>query len=199
KLCIRSSITPASSHNLPQNGNYSGQRRNNSYIQTTDRLGGQPTTTPTPAPQFEYALLGQDPEDQHWYRVSLTPTGGKAGYRAQFATRKSPPFDAQLAHKHDKTIKELLDFLERSEEHNLLKVYGQLLGSEDEDSKIKRAVDNELERQPEVQAKDLLRTDGGRPLLLVGELSPTANSDSPQNGTTTSMVKNFVYFLKGLK
>ncbi|KAH8377400.1 hypothetical protein KR093_005288, partial [Drosophila rubida] len=175
---------------------------NNKLVPTTDRLGGkrpEPTVS-TPAPQFEYALLGQDPEDQRWYRVSLTPTGKTSGYRVQFATRKSPPFDAQLAHKHDKTIQELLNFLERSEEHNLLKVYGQLLASEDHESKNKRNVDDELDGDNHLEVKQLLKTNGNRPLLLVGELP---GSDTPhttgQNGTESSMVKNFVYFIKGLK
>ncbi|KRF98378.1 uncharacterized protein Dwil_GK27343, partial [Drosophila willistoni] len=97
------------------------------------------TTTPSPALQpepanFEYALLGQDPKDQHWYRVSLTPkvAGNKSGggYRAQFATRKLPPYNEQLAHKHDKTITDLLNWLEQSEERNLLKVYQNLLAHE---------------------------------------------------------------------
>lgn len=178
-------------------------------MQTTDRLGTKPrpTTTTiaplTPAPQFEYALLGQDPEDQRWYRVSLTPTGGKqTGYHAQFATRTSPPIDAQLAHKHDKTIKELLEFLEKTEEHNLLKVYGQLVASdEDEEAKIRKDVDNELEveQEPEIQTKRQIRIDGGRPVLIVGELPATATPTTAQNASDSSMVNNFVYFIKGLK
>lgn len=170
-------------------------------------MGVKPTTTttstPTPGPQFEYALLGQDPEDQRWYRVSLTPTGSKqTGYHAQFATRTSPPYDAQLTHKHDKTIKELLDFLEKTEEHNLLKVYGQLVASDDdEEAKIKRDVDNELEveQESQIQTKRQLRIDGGRPVLIVGELPATATPSTAHNATDSSMVNNFVYFIKGLK
>ncbi|KAH8273923.1 hypothetical protein KR044_003407, partial [Drosophila immigrans] len=175
---------------------------NSSVVWTTDHLGGKrPEQTGSSAtPQFEYALLGQDPEDQRWYRVSLTPTSNKSGYRARFATRKSPPFDAQLAHKHDKTIQELLNFLERSEEHNLLKVYDQLLASEDQESKIKRNVDDELQAENQLEVKQLLKTNDNRPLLLVGELPESATPHtSSQNGTESSMVKNFVYFIKGLK
>lgn len=154
------------------------------------------TTTAAPAPQFEYALLGQDPKDQHWYRVSLTPTGSKTGFRVQFATRTSPPFDAQLAHKHDKTIKELLDFLEKTEEQNLVKIYGQLLAANDnENAQIKRNV--ELEVENELDAKRQLRRDG--PLLLVGEMPVTATPTAPHNVSDATMVKNFVYFIKGLK
>ncbi|XP_062132190.1 uncharacterized protein LOC133842908 [Drosophila sulfurigaster albostrigata] len=192
-------------HKPPQATNSSAY--NSSLVPTTDRLGGKhpEQTVTTAAPQFEYALLGHDPEDQRWYRVSLTPTNNnnKFGYRAQFATRKSPPFDAQLAHKHDKTIQELLNFLERSEEHNLLKVYGQLLASEDHDeSKIKRNIDDEIDgEENKLEVKQLLKSNGNRPLLLVGELP--ANTTPPhnkgQNGTEASMVKNFVYFIKGLK
>ncbi|XP_064549128.1 uncharacterized protein LOC135435832 [Drosophila montana] len=180
----------------PQLSNSSGY---NNLVPTTDRLG---VTATTAAPQFEYALLGQDPEDQHWYRVSLTPTGHKSGYRAQFSTRKSPPYDAQQAHKHDKTIKELLNFLEKSEEHNLLKVYGQLLASEDyndQDGKSKRNVDKiEIELDNDLDVRNHLRTDPNRPLVLVGELQGNTPGNS-QNGSDSSMVKNFVYFIKGLK
>ncbi|KAL7740444.1 hypothetical protein ACLKA6_013237 [Drosophila palustris] len=178
-------------HKPAQQNNSSGYDNNNSLVPTTDRLG---VTSTTPTPQFEYALLGQDPKDQRWYRVSLTPTSNKSGYRAQFATRKSPPFDAQLAHKHDKTIQDLLSFLEKSEEHNLVKVYGQLLESEEQESKTKRDADNELD----VDSNPLI-TDGNRPLILVGELPETVTPPTGQNGTDASMVNNFVYFIKGLK
>lgn len=159
-----------------------------------------PNTTPTS--QFEYALLGQDPTDQHWYRVRLTPLDNKSGYRAQFSTRKSPPYSAQQAHKHDKTITELLNFLEKSEEHNLLKAYGQLLASEeynDQEGKIKQNVDKiEIQMDNDVDLKGHLKTDPNHPLILVGELDgPTITNN--QSGTESNTVKNFVYFIKGLK
>ncbi|XP_034473939.1 uncharacterized protein LOC117781298 [Drosophila innubila] len=181
-------------HKPAQQTNSSGY--NNSLVPTTDRLG---VTATTPTPQFEYALLGQDPEDQHWYRVSLTPTSNKSGYRAQFSTRKSPPFDAQLAHKHDKTIQDLLNFLDKSEEHNLLKVYGQLLARDDQESKSKRNVDNELDVDNQLEINNLLKSNGNRPLLLVGELPDSDAASTSQNGTDVSMVKDLVYFIKGLK
>ncbi|ALC39510.1 CG16956 [Drosophila busckii] len=174
----------------------------NSLISTTDRLGvPQPKTQlTTPLPQFEYALLGQDPKDQRWYRVSLTPTAGKSGFRAQIATRQSPPYDNQLAHKHDKTIAELLKFLDSSEEQNLLKVYRELLASEQynaQNLKLKRNAQNEIEVITDWDGNDS-KTDGNHSLLLIDESStptPTANQSNSDN----KMVKNFVYFIKGLK
>ncbi|EDW03182.1 GH11096 [Drosophila grimshawi] len=186
----------------PSGTNSSGY--NNNVVTSTNRLGGTTImTTTTPTPQFEYALLGQDPKDQHWYRVSLTPTDNKSGYRAQFATRRSPPYDAEQAHKHDKTIKELLNFLENSEEHNLLKVYGQILDSEDyndQNAKEKRNGEKfEIDVGNDLDIKTVSKTDGNRPLALAGELTVATPPTNSQNGSDSTMFKNFVYFIKGLK
>ncbi|XP_022220143.2 uncharacterized protein LOC111072522 [Drosophila obscura] len=108
--------------------------RNSSTDSTTNQLGLDTEGTTSP-PDFEYALLGQDPKDQHWYRVSLTPTKNQTVFRAQFATRKQPPFDEQMAHRHDKTIGELLDWLDHSEERNLLQVYRNLLEDEQKETR----------------------------------------------------------------
>lgn len=182
---------------------------NNSVIATTDRLGvpattpsPTPTPTPRPMPHFEYALLGQDSRDQHWYRVSLTPLDNKSGYRAQFATRQPPPYDSQQAHKHDKIITELLNFLDKSEQHNLQKAYGQLLASaeyNDEDGKIKQNVDKaEVQMDDDVDLKSHLTADPNNRLILVAEL-PEATTANNQSGNDSNMVNNFVYFIKGLK
>lgn len=190
---------------------------NNSVIATTDRLGVPATTpsptpsaTPTPTPmprprptpQFEYALLGQDSRDQHWYRVSLTPLDNKSGYRAQLAMRQPPPYDSQQAHKHDKMITELLNFLDKSEEHNLQKAYSQLLASaeyNDEESKMKQGVDKtEVQMDDDVDLKSHLKTDPNHRLILVAEL-PGATTANNQSGNDSNMVNNLVYFIKGLK
>ncbi|TDG39512.1 hypothetical protein AWZ03_014066 [Drosophila navojoa] len=178
---------------------------NNTVIATTDRLG-VPATTPSPAPgptpQFEYALLGQDSRDQHWYRVSLTPLDNKLGYRAQFATRQPPPYDSKQAHKHDKMITELLYFLDKSEEHNLQKAYGQLLASadyNDEEGKMKPSVDKTVvQMDDDADFKSHLKTDPNQRLIFLAEL-PGGTTANNQSGNDSSMVNNFVYFIKGLK
>ncbi|XP_017857662.1 PREDICTED: uncharacterized protein LOC108610217 [Drosophila arizonae] len=182
---------------------------NNSIIATTDRLGvpattpsPTPTPTPRPTPQFEYALLGQDSRDQHWYRVSLKPLDNKSGYRAQFATRQPPPYDSQQAHKHDKMITELLNFLDKSEEHNLQKAYSQLLASaeyNDEESKMKQSVDKtDVQMHDDVDLKSHLKTDPNHRLILVAELQGATTTNN-QSGSDSTVVNNLVYFIKGLK
>ncbi|EDW37093.1 GL25705 [Drosophila persimilis] len=162
---------------------------NCSAATTTNRLGLDTESTPSP-PEFEYALLGQDPKDQHWYRVSLTPTKNQTGYRAQFATRKQPPFDDQVAHKHDRTIGELLDWLDHSEERKLLQVYRDVL--DDEQRETNQRLDNEVRSE-----SDLRPTKSNHQLHLVGE-ETTTPAQSP-NESEPQAVQNFVYFIKGLE
>ncbi|KAH8413022.1 hypothetical protein KR009_007443 [Drosophila setifemur] len=171
---------------------------NGSVSAAINQLGSQ-TETSSVSPDFEYSMLGQDPQDQHWFRVSLTPKTNKAGYRAQFATRKQPPFDEHIAHRHDKTIQDLLNWLERSEDQNLWRVYRDLLGNTPKPQTAHKFHDN-----------NVLEIDGQEPwkkgchesnhqLLLIGEegsISSTTHSPTEQPSKTAN---NFVYFVKGLK
>ncbi|BFF93746.1 uncharacterized protein DMAD_11535 [Drosophila madeirensis] len=165
--------------------------KNSSVVPTTTNLDTDRKTSP---PDFEYALLGQDPKDQHWYRVSLTPTKNQTGYRAQFATRKQPPFDEQMAHRHDKTIGELLDWLDHSEERNLLQVYRDLLEDEQRKLEANQRLDNEIERA----TKKYFQKSNNQ-LHLVGEEATTPAPASSPNGIEPKDVQDFVYFIKGLK
>ncbi|KAI8043218.1 uncharacterized protein LOC128261912 [Drosophila gunungcola] len=169
---------------------------NISSVTTTDNLILK-TETSSAAPEFEYALIGEDPQDQQWFRVSLTPKTNKTGYRAQFATRKHPPFDAQVAHRHDKTIQDLLNWLDRSEDQSLWKVYRDLLEYTPQAQRSQEfPISNEIEKEGKVPRKQGCRNNNHR-LLLEGE-EPTSTSPSPSPSKTQSP-NNLVYFIKGLQ
>ncbi|XP_032310992.1 uncharacterized protein LOC6504319 [Drosophila ananassae] len=168
---------------------------NSSFLASNLQLGYRTESTSV-VPDFEYALLGQDPKDQDWYRVSLTPKTNKTGYRAQFATRKHPPFDEEMAHRHDKTIQDLLNWLERSEDQSLWKVYRDLLGPSTEHF----TGDNKIENREQVPRKPSC-PDQNQHLLLVGDegTDVTTSTSQPPTGDSSKTANNFVYFIKGLK
>ncbi|KAH8260433.1 hypothetical protein KR026_012266, partial [Drosophila bipectinata] len=167
---------------------------NNSFVAANLQLG-YPKESTSVVPDFEYALLGQDPKDQDWYRVSLTPKTNKTGYRAQFATRKHPPFDQEMAHRHDKTIQDLLNWLDRAEDQSLWKVYRDLLGPSTEHFPGKK-----IENQEQVTRKPPC-PDQNQQLLLVGDeaTDTTTSTSQPPNDDSSKTANNFVYFIKGLK
>ncbi|XP_070140374.1 uncharacterized protein [Drosophila kikkawai] len=168
---------------------------NNGNMTTIKYPGLQTDRTTSATPVFEYSLLGEDPKDQHWYRVSLTPKANNSAYRAQFATRKHPPFDEQLAHRHDKTIQDLLNWLDRSEDQNLWQTYRDLLEYPSLEAHSERN-GNELEHKEQVPRKVCDRRDH---LLLVGdERTTTSTQPTPIEGELKSG-DGFVYFVKGLK
>ncbi|KAH8263881.1 hypothetical protein KR038_008811 [Drosophila bunnanda] len=154
------------------------------------------TEETTSAPSvFEYSLLGQDPKDQHWYRVSLTPKANNTAYRAQFATRKHPPFDEKLAHRHDKTIQDLLNWLDRSEDQSLWQTYRDLLEYPPQEVQSARN-GNGLESKEQVPKKACDRRDH---LLLVGDKGTfTSTRPTPVEGELKRR-DGFVYFVKGLQ
>ncbi|XP_017132218.1 uncharacterized protein LOC108149285 [Drosophila elegans] len=155
------------------------------------------TDTSSAAPEFEYTLIGEDPKDQQWFRVSLTPKANKTGYRAQFATRKHPPFDAKVAHRHDKTIQDLLNWLDRSEDQSLWKVYRDLLEYTPQAQRSQESPSsNEIVKEGKVPRKQGCRNNNHR-LLLVGE-EPTSTTASASPSKTQSP-DNLVYFIKGLQ
>ncbi|KAH8292816.1 hypothetical protein KR054_008923 [Drosophila jambulina] len=163
---------------------------------TSVKYPGPQTKEPTSAtPVFEYSLLGQDPKDQHWYRVSLTPKANNTAYRAQFSTREHPPFDEQLAHRHDKTIQDLLNWLDRSEDQNLWKTYRDLLDYPSLGAQSARN-DNELESKEQVPRNACDRRDH---LLLVDDAATTTST--PQTPIEGELKKGdgYVYLVKGLK
>ncbi|XP_016978849.1 uncharacterized protein LOC108044091 [Drosophila rhopaloa] len=155
------------------------------------------TETSSAAPDFEYALLGEDPKDQQWFRVSLTPKTNKTGYRAQFATRKHPPFDAQVAHRHDKTIQDLLNWLDRSEDQSLWKVYRDLLEyTPQAQSSQEFPNSNEIEKEERFPRKHGCQKHNNRLFLVGEETTSTTPTPSPSNSQSSN---NLVYFIKGLK
>ncbi|XP_020809462.1 uncharacterized protein LOC110185110 isoform X1 [Drosophila serrata] len=159
------------------------------------RLRTEETTSATSV--FEYSLLGQDPKDQHWYRVSLTPKANNTAYRAQFATRKHPPFDEKLAHRHDKTIQDLLNWLDRSEDQNLWQTYRDLL--EYPSLEVQSAQnDNGLESSSKEQVPKKLCNRGDH-LLLVGDKGTTTSTRPTPIEGELKRRDGFVYFVKGLK
>ncbi|XP_017105296.3 uncharacterized protein [Drosophila bipectinata] len=168
---------------------------NNSFAAANLQLG-YPKESTSVVPDFEYALLGQDPKDQDWYRVSLTPKTNKTGYRAQFATRKHPPFDQEMAHRHDKTIQDLLNWLDRAEDQSLWKVYRDLLGPSTEHLPGAKKIENQeqITRKPPCP-------DQNQQLLLVGDeaTDTTTSTSQPPNDDSSKTANNFVYFIKGLK
>ncbi|XP_017002562.2 uncharacterized protein [Drosophila takahashii] len=172
---------------------------NNSVVSTTNQLGLQADTSSV-APDFEYALLGEDPQDQQWFRVSLTPKTNKTGYRAQFATRKHPPFDSQVAHRHDKTIQDLLNWLDRSEDQSLWKVYRDLLAytPQAESSQEFEPHGNEIEKEEKVPRKQGCPRHNHR-LLLVGDEGTSTTKLPPTSKSQRQSESNMVYFIKGLK
>ncbi|XP_016961791.1 uncharacterized protein LOC108032479 [Drosophila biarmipes] len=171
---------------------------NNSAVSTTNNLGHKLDTS-SPAPDFEYALLGEDPQDQQWFRVSLTPKTNKTGYRAQFATRKHPPFDSQVAHRHDKTIQDLLNWLDRSEDQSLWKVYRDLLSyTPQADSSQEYPHGNKIEKGEKVSRKQACPRHEHR-LLLVGEEESSTTTSPPAQKSQPQSARNLVYFIKGLK
>ncbi|XP_030377868.1 uncharacterized protein LOC115626615 [Scaptodrosophila lebanonensis] len=181
------------------NVNYNG-----SSIQTSNQLPISPTIkaknsyTSTPStPHFEYVLLGQDPKDQEWYRLSLVPKVGKSSLKAQISTRIAPPYDKQQTLKHDKTIKQLVEWLESTEERNLIKVYKDMLENDEE---LKRKNDEDIvipADSAEYETRSQLDRENNGQLLLVDggcKQGPTnSTEDEPK------VVNNFVYFIKGLK
>jgi len=167
-------------------------------VSTTNNLGVNLDTS-SPAPDFEYALLGEDPKDQQWFRVSLTPKTNKTGYRAQFATRKHPPFDSQVAHRHDKTIQDLLNWLDRSEDQSLLKVYRDLLAyTPQAESSQEFPHGNEIEKEVKVPRKQGCQRHDHR-LFLVEEEGTSSTTSSPSGQSQPQSANNLVYFIKGLK
>ncbi|XP_017067968.2 uncharacterized protein LOC108105759 [Drosophila eugracilis] len=171
---------------------------NKTVVSTTNRLGLQPESS-SATPDFEYALLGEDPQDQQWFRVSLTPKTNKTGYRAQFATRKHPPFDSQVAHRHDKTIQDLLNWLDRSEDQSLWKVYRDLLEyTPQAQSSEEYPNDNKIEKEERVQRKQGCQKQSHR-LLLVGDDETSSAKSPPRTKSQPETGSNMVYFIKGLK
>ncbi|XP_043660314.1 uncharacterized protein LOC122624701 [Drosophila teissieri] len=172
---------------------------NNSEVSTTDRLGLLQETSSV-APDFEYALLGEDPQDQQWFRVSLTPKTNKTVYRAQFATRKHPPFNSQVAHRHDKTIQDLLNWLDRSEDQSLWKVYRDLLEytPQAQSSSQEYSNGNEIEKAKKVSKKQECHRRNHRLLLVDDEGTSTTTSSTPSKSPTQA-THELVYFLKGPK
>ncbi|XP_017047732.2 uncharacterized protein LOC108092603 [Drosophila ficusphila] len=171
---------------------------NNSYVSTTNQLGLQ-TETSSAAPDFEYALLGEDPQDQQWFRVSLTPKTNKTGYRAQFATRKHPPFDAQVAHRHDKTIQDLLNWLDRSEDQSLWKVYRDLLEYSPQAQASQEIPNgNAIEKEEKVPRKKECQRHH-HPLILIGEEGTSTTPSPSPHKNQPQTVNNLVYFIKGRK
>ncbi|XP_033160608.1 uncharacterized protein LOC117141320 [Drosophila mauritiana] len=168
---------------------------NNSVV-TTDHLGLLPETSSV-APDFEYSLIGEDPHDQQWFRVSLTPKTNKTGYRAQFATRKHPPFNSQVAHRHDKTIQDLLNWLDRSEDQSLWKVYRDILeyAPQAQSSSQEYPNRNEVEKEKKATQKQKCHRRNHRLLLVDGEGTSTTTS-LPPSKLQAQPTHELVYFIR---
>lgn len=169
---------------------------NNSVVSTTDHLGLLQETSSV-APDFEYSLLGEDPQDQQWFRVSLTPKTNKTGYRAQFATRKHPPFNSQVAHRHDKTIQDLLNWLDRSEDQSLWKVYRDLLEytPQAQSSSQEYPNGNVIEKAKKASQKQKCHRRNHR-LLLVDEDGTSTTTSLPPSKDQTQPTHELVYFIR---
>ncbi|KAH8248388.1 hypothetical protein KR032_005607, partial [Drosophila birchii] len=166
---------------------------NTSNMTSVKYSGQRPDETTSGTPVFEYSLLGQDPKDQHWYRVSLTPKENRTAYKAQFATRKHPPFDEKLAHRHDKTIQDLLNWLDRSEDQNLWQTYRDLL---EYPSPEAQPAGNGLENKDQVPKKVCDNRDH---LLLARDAETTTSTPRTPIRGELKKADGFVYFVQGLK
>ncbi|EDV58678.2 uncharacterized protein LOC6542301 [Drosophila erecta] len=172
---------------------------NNSVVSTTDHLGLLHESSSV-APDFEYALLGEDPQDQQWFRVSLTPKTNKTVYRAQFATRKHPPFNSEVAHRHDKTIQDLLNWLDRSEDQSLWKVYRDLLEYTPQAQSSSQEYPNgdKIEKAKKLSTKQECHRRNHR-LLLVDDEGTSTTTSSPPSKSPMQPTHELVYFIKGPK
>ncbi|KAH8266676.1 hypothetical protein KR018_009524, partial [Drosophila ironensis] len=149
-------------------------------------------------PDFEYTLLGKDPKDQHWYRVSLTSKSksNHTGYWAQFATRKHPPFDEEIAHRHDKTIKDLLDWLDRSEDQSLWRVYRDLL---EKPPQAQSAKEFENDNKIETDGFQVPRKDSYPELVVDKKTRATTSTKRPVTEHSSNTPNNLFYYVKSLK